>query len=375
MAAMKSRGRLAILDPVGMKAGMDHYDLGLARGLAELGNEVNIHSNFTSDESHVRSFKSFGRGEVRWWNLAALYFRYLQVLRKCKTNHVGTLIIHLFHFNQFDAWLVRKARRMGFYLIGIVHDVEGFVRPTNNRRLLNIVQHGLDRMVVHNRYSRDELLRISGNKLGEKIRVIPHGQFAEIPGEEAPVAGKESFRVGQEKEFTILFFGMIKPTKGLETVIGAMASLPPDVKLLVAGRTRPGMKGSVIRDLQALEREGRARLFLHSIPPEAVSSFFQSADVVVLPYSRVYQSGVLLRAWCEGIPVVLSDLPAFREVATEGSDALFVPAGDRQALMKAVMRLKDDGSLRLSLSEGGRKRLVRDHNWKDIAREFSNLLA
>ncbi len=372
---MKSRGRLAILDPVGVKAGMDHYDLGLARGLAELGYEVDLHSNFTSDESSLRSFKSFGRGEVRWWNLAALYLRYLQVLKKCKDDRVGTLIIHLFHFNQFDAWLVRKARRMGFYMIGIVHDVEGFVRPTNNQRLLDIVQHGLNRIVVHNRFSRDELLGCVGNRLSEEIRVIPHGQFAQIPGDEALVAGKESFRVGQEKAFTILFFGMIKPTKGLETVIGAMASLPPDVKLLVAGRIRPGMKVSVIRDLQGLEREGRARLFLHSLPPEAVSSFFQSADVVVLPYSRVYQSGVLLRAWCEGIPVVLSDLPAFREVAAEGTDALFVPANDPQALMKAVMRLKDDGSLRLSLSEGGRKRLVRDHNWKDIAQEFSNLLA
>ncbi len=372
---MKSRSRIAILDPVGVKASMDQYDLGLARGLAELGYEVDIHSNFTSDANPPRSFRSFGRGEVHWWNLTALYFNYRHVLNKCQADGVGTLIIHLFHFNQFDAWLVRKARRMGFYLIGIVHDVEGFVRPTNHRRLLNIVQHGLDRIVVHNRYSRDELLRSLNNSLGDKIKVIPHGQAASMPGGVVPVVKNEPPARAHEKAFTILFFGMIKPTKGLESLLGAMALLPSDVLLLVAGRIRPGIKKSVVKELQALGREGRARLFLHSIPPEAVSSFFQSADVVVLPYSRVYQSGVLLRAWCEGIPVILSDLPGFREVASEGSDALFVPVGDQQALMKAIVRLKDDDSLRSSLSEGGHRRLVTDHNWKDIAREFSNLLA
>lgn len=365
---------IALIDPVGIKAGLDAYDSGLATELAEIGYPVSVYSNFHQPSGPVSYVQRFSTQQYRWWMLFTLILGYRATLRECHAAGVHTLILHFFHFNRVDVWLTELARRMGFRVIGIVHDVEGFVHPTRLDRLRLIVDECLDQIVVHNRFTRDELLRVAGEAIAHRIFVIPHGRFPLAgPSDQTRAAALQVLSLPDEP-FRILFFGMIKPTKGLETLLAAMHDLPSDIQLLIAGRPRPGTEPATMKQVRVLEREGRARVFLQAIPPEQVSHYFQAADIAVLPYHRVYQSGVLLRAWSEGLPVVLSDLPPFREIAVQGKEALFFKAGDAAGLARAILRLKEDPSLRASLQQSARQKLISRHDWTAVAREFSNLL-
>jgi glycosyltransferase involved in cell wall biosynthesis len=373
MEVMRTSASFAILDPVGQKAGMELYDLGLARALSAQGASVHIFSNFEEQDPNLKIVRIFSDRPYRWWNLFRLVLAFRTALKKCRAAGVSTLIVHLFHFHRLDVWLLRKAKRMGFRTAGIVHDVEGFVRPTHAQHLLAVVQSGLDRIVVHNACTRDELSRLVGSRVAARIRVIPHGGFPLVERTETTkAAARARLGIGPDK-YVVLSFGMIKPTKGLDTLIEAMKELPSDMQLLAAGRFRPGVPEDWRTSLRSLEEQGRAILHLSAVEAAAVSDYFQAADVVVLPYTRVYQSGVLVRAWSEGLPVILSDLPAFRESALEQEEALFFRVGDAAGLRQQLLLLKGDPSLSSKLQSGGRERLLHRHAWADIAREFSNL--
>jgi 2-deoxystreptamine N-acetyl-D-glucosaminyltransferase/2-deoxystreptamine glucosyltransferase len=104
------------------------------------------------------------------------------------------------------------------------------------------------------------------------------------------------------------------------------------------------------------------------VPFEEVSRYVAAADVMVLPYRAVSQSGVLYLALAMGLPVVATRVGALAEVLEDGENALIVPPDSAAALAEALIRLLADPDLRARLAEGGR-RLAEQHSWPAIAAE------
>jgi phosphatidylinositol alpha-mannosyltransferase len=136
---------------------------------------------------------------------------------------------------------------------------------------------------------------------------------------------------------TILFLGRHDPRKGLSVLLDAMAMLPPDITLWVAG-TGP--------ETEALQRRmaGDNRIeWLGPIDDAEKASRMRGATVYCAPSLHGESFGVvLLEAMAASVPIVASDLSGYRKVARPDREGLIVPPGDARALADALRRVLTD---------------------------------
>ncbi|MCC7233640.1 MAG: glycosyltransferase family 4 protein [Bacteroidia bacterium] len=365
--------KAAIIDPVGIKAGLEHYDISLLSHLADEGTDVMNYSNFLTDDHTVVSYKTFSETSGSGWFMAYRYLSgYKRSLDLCRKNHVTHLIFHVFHFNAMDEWILRYARRKGFRLILIVHDVESFIRRTNTGRLVKICVHLANHVVVHNRFTFQELCAFLPSGVHEKVHVIPHGNFIALDDRETP--GHTARKIlNWDERVKVLFFGMIKPTKGLDLLLVSWKKVNPEVSLHIAGRLRKD-RWSVYENLINKMPQDAISTEIGYINPDRRSLLFKAADIVVIPYRRIYQSGVLLMAMSFGLPVIVSDLPANKDCVKDGVSGMVFRSGDPDELSSCINRLAGDREMRKKLGDTARQEMEENHNWKTIANSFSSLL-
>jgi len=146
-------------------------------------------------------------------------------------------------------------------------------------------------------------------------------------------------------EKVILFFGRIRPYKGIEYLLDAFRLLLADeqtkYRLIVAGEAKKGSEEYLDEIQQSVKRDfdhGQVILRIQFIPDEEMELYFKGADVLVLPYKEIFQSGVLFLAYSFGLPVVATDVGSFREDIVEGTTGFVCQPGDPAELAKAIER-------------------------------------
>jgi glycosyltransferase involved in cell wall biosynthesis len=143
---------------------------------------------------------------------------------------------------------------------------------------------------------------------------------------------------------TILFFGIVRPYKGLDTLLHAMRIIIAEVKckLIVAGEFYEPIDKytSLIRQFGL---ESVVELNDRYIPNEEIPGFLDRADVLVLPYRSATQSGVLTMALASGLPVVASDVGAFADQVETDVNGLLVRPADPVSLASALIRYFKNG--------------------------------
>ncbi|MEO7836736.1 MAG: glycosyltransferase family 4 protein [Acidimicrobiales bacterium] len=147
---------------------------------------------------------------------------------------------------------------------------------------------------------------------------------------------------------TILFLGRHEPRKGLSVLVEAMSSLSADTRLWVAGE---GAETAALRAATA----GDPRIeWLGRISDPEAAARLRGADVFCAPSRHGESFGVvLLEAMASSTPVVASDLPGYRNVASPGVHALFVPPGDASALADGLRSVLEQTALADRLAAAG----------------------
>jgi glycosyltransferase involved in cell wall biosynthesis len=121
----------------------------------------------------------------------------------------------------------------------------------------------------------------------------------------------------------MLFFGNIAPYKGLEYLTVAFTELSKkerSYRLIIAGRLK-GHEDYWKEIEQGINSNGmRDRILtrIEYIPDEETELYFKAADVLVLPYARVFQSGVLFLSYSFGLPAIAADVGNLKEDIIEG---------------------------------------------------------
>jgi glycosyltransferase involved in cell wall biosynthesis len=218
----------------------------------------------------------------------------------------------------------------------------------------------MDAVVAHSEHGaarlRDEL-----DLDAASVRVIPHGAFdyltrlpeekplpAELEGAEGPV---------------ILFFGLLRPYKGIENLLEAFRQVE-GAELWVVGN--PRMDVGPLRELAAAA-PGRVRTVTRFVEDAEIPAIFRRADLVALPYLDAEHSGVLYTGLAFGKPLVLSAVGGFPEVAATGA-ARLVPPGDNDALAAALSELTGDEAARAELAAAARAAAAGPFSWDEAAR-------
>ncbi|MCP4290991.1 MAG: glycosyltransferase [bacterium] len=139
----------------------------------------------------------------------------------------------------------------------------------------------------------------------------------------------------------VLFFGFIKPYKGVMNLIDSArhlkAEFGDDLRVLIVGDVY-GEKQPYLDRIEASGASEIIDLIDGFVPDETVEDYFLAADLAVLPYVSATQSGIIQIAYNYDLPVVTTDVGGLPEVVADGSTGFIVPAENPEALAAAVTR-------------------------------------
>jgi glycosyltransferase involved in cell wall biosynthesis len=214
----------------------------------------------------------------------------------------------------------------------------------------------LDLVFVHGERSRREFGQAWPPT---RVAVIPHGDERIVAAVAPPPSQEER----------ILFFGDWRRAKGLHELTAAFERIErrrPDARLTIAGTPTPDGDPERVRRWAAA-RSDRVELIDRYVPLAAVPALFGRARVVATPYLAGSQSGVLHLAMTMARPVVASDIGELGRTVVDGETGRLVPAGDVEALARALEEVLADGALAARLGKEGRRRLLADSGWERVA--------
>jgi D-inositol-3-phosphate glycosyltransferase len=273
------------------------------------------------------------------------YFRLIRYA--ARTNSKVFHILWLNKFTHFDRTLLNVYYKLlGKKLIYTAHNVNTSERDGTdsalNRFSLKLHYKLMDHVFVHTEKMKQQLIRdFNVNK--EKVTVIPFGINNVTPKTSLTrVAAREKLSL-QGEERVVLFFGNIAPYKGLDILIGAIAELKKKgscPKLLIAGKVKDAKWMSYWEGIEKLIEEhnlaGDILLTIEYIADDEIEIYYKAADIVILPYRHIFQSGVLFLAYSFGLPVIVSDVGSLRDDVIEGQTGFVCPPDQAEALAKTI---------------------------------------
>jgi glycosyltransferase involved in cell wall biosynthesis len=269
----------------------------------------------------------------------------------CYATTAKPRIFHILWNNKLEifdrVFLTLFYRLLGKKVVLTIHNVNAARRDSKdtflNRLTLRIQYHLADHSFVHTERGKLEL----GAEFGvpvSRVTVIPFGINNAVPNTSLSQSeAKERLGI-QDNKKTILFFGRIAPYKGLKYLVGAFQQLQArsdDYRLIIAGRPENDAQSywsAIEESIREEVRKGRVLIKANHIPDDETEIYFKAADVLVLPYTRVYQSGVLFLSYSFGLPVLAANVGTLKEEIVEGRTGFVFKAEESSDLAATIQR-------------------------------------
>lgn len=375
--------KVLFVEPVGGHRGMHYYDFALCAALcAHDVQPTLVTSDETASHNPPRQFDScflFREiyGEQNLPKRAANYlYALVQSARLAREGRFAIAHCHYFLIPPADYLFLLALKAMGVKIVITAHDVMPFDAKWYSHPVLRHIYGLADKIIVH---AEDNKRRISG-QFGlhrSKVTVIRHGNYVPYVGTDRFPRELAREKVGV-KDFAnvVLFFGQIKKVKGLHHLIRAFPAVlerEPSTALLVAGQVWKDDFSYYARLVSSLGLEQNFISRIEHIADEDVAAYFESADVVALPYTTVYQSGVLLMACSYGRPVVATPVGGMKEVIEDGISGYLVPPGDEEKLAEAIGKLLSDKEKAEKMGSRARQMMEEHYSWEAVALQTRQL--
>lgn len=332
------------------------YAFGLAMALVKIGVDVDFVGSDDEDcpELHhtprlkfvnlKRSSRANGSRVIRAMRFLNYYLRLMRYVRMTDTQ-----ILHILWNNRFEYFdrtlllLYFKACRKRILMTA--HNINSSRRDGSdsllNRLTLRAQYRIVDHIFVHTPKMKQELCGDFGVP-DHSVTVIRHPVNNAFPNTDlSPREARR--RLGIDLgEKVMLFFGRIRPYKGLEYLLSAfeqVADYDSSYRLIIAGECQKGYESysSIIQ--RAIDTHRNRHCILPAIgfvPDQDAEIYLKAADVLVLPYKDIFQSGVLFLAYSFGLPVIASDVGSFRDEIIEGQTGFLCKPCDANDLARAI---------------------------------------
>lgn len=334
-----------------------HYAYGLATALVAAGVSVDVIGGGLVDGPEMRSARGIrflelyggkerARTDVKAWRVAASYGRIMRYAAATDTK-----ILHILWNNRIELFdrtlLMSYYKRLGKKIVLTVHNVNAGRRDEKdswlNRLTLGRQYRIADHIFVHTEKMKNELQ--DQFRVRERaITTIPYGLNNAVPDTDLTSADARKQLGIRDDEKVILFFGAIKPYKGLEYLVAAfqrLATIRGSYRLIVAGERKKGYEEYFDSIRATMDRDPSSADIIQRIefiPDEATELYFKAADVAALPYTEIFQSGILFLALSFGLPVIATDVGSFRDDVIEGETGFVCKACDAEDLAASLRR-------------------------------------
>jgi glycosyltransferase involved in cell wall biosynthesis len=314
------------------------YAFGLIMALASKGVKIEVLGSEELEEPAIlavpalRFFNLYGNQRRKAGKCArtllnlAVYARIFRYAAKARPKIFHILWNNrLYLFDRTVLMLYYKA--LGKRIVLTAHNVNAGARDGKdswlNRLSLKTQYHLVDHIFVHTEKMKHELEETYGVRKGV-ASVIPFGINNSVADTDLTCSEAKDKIGVSTSERTILFFGGIRPYKGVEYLARAflrVAQQDKRYRLVIAGepkREATRYWGEIQEEIERDASRTQVIQEIRYIRDEETEIYFKGADVLVLPYTYVYQSGVLFLAYSFGLPVIATDVGALREDVIDG---------------------------------------------------------
>ncbi|WP_163337108.1 glycosyltransferase family 4 protein [Desulfopila sp. IMCC35008] len=314
------------------KGGIAHYTYNLCNSLSKYSNVCLV---------TAQDYELFGKNRK---------FQMMQVFNRFKTNPFFIFrltralrkekypILHI-QLSQYPLFVLLimfflKYTVRGLLLVVTAHNIESHERRSLEKYVFLTIYNMASRIIVHANANKKELVALFAVQFG-KVEVIPHGNYMFFLDESAPFSSPD------RKKKNILFFGYIRKYKGLIFLLNALNEVVkthPEVVLSIVGK--PVEDFQVYNDtIKNYGLEKNIIKVLSYVPFEDVCHYFKDSDAVILPYQKIYQSGVLQLAYAFAKPVVVTNVGGLPECVDIGENGFIVEYEDVEALKDAIIQV------------------------------------
>jgi alpha-maltose-1-phosphate synthase len=342
------------------RGGMAHYTSQIANALS-YGNEITI-----IVPTHIE--KKYFHGNISLKLIKAPYSLVGSALQSINIFELRSMINYIddynpdvIHFVNDHPWnnLILLKFKYKYKMVLTCHDPNPHLGE-RNKFILKLFKlstsHQLtrvDRIIVHGNNMVEELKK--QNISSKKIDVVPHGDYQFFTNYSPSI---------DETDNSILFFGRIKPYKGIEYLIQAeplISKVLTEYKIVIAG------EGDISKYSKYIENDGKFEIINRYIDDFEVSLLFNKCKIVVLPYIDASQSGIVPIAYAFKKPVVATNVGSLPEIVDNEVTGFLVPPKDSKALAVAIIKLFMNDKLGVKMGENGYLKMKNELSWDNIA--------
>jgi len=331
------------------------YALGMAAALTSVGiqvdfigsDDLSVPELLSNDRVNFLNLRGDQRHDANWAEKIVRVLRYYVSL----TVYAATAKPKLFHIlwnNKFQlldcTLLMFYYRLLGKKVVLTAHNVNAGKRDLNdswlNRVSLRIQYSLCDHIFVHTDGMKREIA--SEFRIPEsKVSVIPFGINNTVPDTSLSSAEAKRQLDIRNNDKALLFFGNIAPYKGLEYLIAAFRELlnrDTSYRLLVVGKPKgpESYWNQVRRGITSSDIADNVSAKIEYVPDEETEVYFKAADVLILPYAHVFQSGVLFLGYSFGLPAIAADVGSLKEEIIDGETGFVFKPRDSSDLARRI---------------------------------------
>ena len=215
----------------------------------------------------------------------------------------------------------------------ICHNVLPHERRPGDVALTKTLLRHADTVITHSAAQVAQARELAPGATVLTVRIPPH-----LPKTDHQNRRAERSSVPAPAQCRLLFFGSVRPYKGLDVLLRALAGAPAHITLTVAGEFWGGT-GETEKLIAGLGIGDRVSLRPGYLPADAIPALFAAADALVLPYREATASQNALLAFAHGVPVITTTAGALADLVRDGVDGLTCAPGDVADLARVLREI------------------------------------
>lgn len=289
-----------------------------------------VHHLFITDEKNIGKISKFK-------NYINAFHQIEEII---VNNNIDVLHIQWIIFSPLDYFLLNKIKKKyKIRLVDTIHDILPFNEHFYDKHFHRKIYELDDAIIVQAQGNVDRFNKLFP-ECSDKVHLVPLGNWNAYVEEGNGQRLKDKFGI-EDSDFVLLFIGQIKKVKGIDVLLKAFQEVAPkhsDMKLIIAGNPWKDDVDEYQPLIESFKNSNQLITDFRFIPDEELADYYAVADLVVLPYTDVYQSGVIRLTYSHKKPVIATKLPAFMEIVEDGVNGFLCEAGDAESLADAMER-------------------------------------